>query len=286
MPGLDNFTPTVWARSLLSPFYKALVFGSLVNRDYEGEISSFGDSVKINEIGDITISDFSKFNTTGSTSTALTWQALSSAQKMLLIDKAKSFAFAVDDVDMAQNNPKVMAEAMSRAAYALADEVDQDISEAIADGSGNIITAQTVTSATVLSLIANMARRLDEDNVPASERFLIVPPFIHQDLIESFSGGISSTAVPKVFNDSVLLNGFVGNVYGFNVLMSNNCHVSSGTAILSAFHRSAVTFAGQLSKVQMVNREDYFDQGVKGLYLYGVKVIRPTGIVTCDVTEG
>lgn len=285
MPGLDNFTPTVWARSLLSPFYKALVFGSLVNRDYEGEISAFGDSVKINEIGDITISDFSKFNTTGSTSTALTWQALSSAQKMLYIDKAKSFSFAVDDVDMAQNNPKVMAEAMSRAAYALADEVDQDIAEAIADGSGNIITAQTVTSATVLSLIANMARRLDEDNVPASERFLIVPPFIHQDLVETYSGGISSTAVPKVFNDSVLLNGFVGNVYGFNVLMSNNCHTSAGT-IISAFHRSAVTFAGQLSKVQMVNREDYFDQGVKGLYLYGVKVVRPNGIVTCDVTEG
>jgi len=94
MPGLDNFTPTVWARSLLTPFYKALVFGSLVNRDYEGEISSFGDSVKINEIGDITISDFSKFNTTGSTSTALSWQALTSAQKMLYIDKAKSFAFS------------------------------------------------------------------------------------------------------------------------------------------------------------------------------------------------
>ena len=99
--GLDNFTPTVWAKSLLSPLYKALVYGSLVNRDYEGEISSLGDSVKINEIGDITVSDFSKFTTTGSTSTALSWQALTSAQKMLYIDKAKSFSFAIDNVDMA-----------------------------------------------------------------------------------------------------------------------------------------------------------------------------------------
>ena len=283
---LDNFTPTIWAKSLLSPLYKALVFGGLVNRDYEGEIRNLGDSVKINEIGDITISDFTKFSVTGSTSTALTWQALTSAQKMLLIDKAKSFSFAVDNVDMVQNSPKVMAEAMARAAYAIADEIDQDIAEAIADGSGNIVTAQTVSSASVLTLLSQMARELDENNVPQSERFLIVPPFIHQDLVEAFSGGISATAVPKVFDNGVLLNGFVGQVYGFNVLMSNNCHTSAGTAIVSAFHRSAVTYAGQLSKIARVEREDYFDEGVKGLYLYGIKVVRPSAIVTCDVTEG
>jgi hypothetical protein len=282
---LDMFTPTIWARSLLSPLYKALVFGSLVNRDYEGEIANYGDSVKINEIGDITISDYSKFQNTGSTSTALSWQALTSAQKMLIIDKAKSFAFAIDSVDMAQNNPKVMAEAMTRAAYAIADEIDQDIAEAIVDGSGNIVTAQTVSSATVLGLIATMARRLDEDNVPQSDRFLVVPPFIHQDLVESFSGGISSTAVPKIFDNGVITNGFVGSVYGFNVLMSNNCHTSSGT-IISGFHRSACTYAGQLTKIARVERESYFDEGVKGLYLYGIKVVRPTAIVTCDVTEG
>ena len=71
MAGLDNFTPTIWAKSLLSPLYKALVWANLVNRDYEGEISSLGDSVKINEIGDITVSDYTKFSNTGSTSTAL-----------------------------------------------------------------------------------------------------------------------------------------------------------------------------------------------------------------------
>jgi hypothetical protein len=283
--GLDLFTPTIWAASVLRPLYKALVFGSLANRDYEGEIRNYGDSVKINEIGDITISDYSKFVTTGSTSTALTWQALSAAQKMLLIDKAKSFSFAIDDVDMAQNNPKVMAEAMNRAAYAIADEIDQDIAEVIADNSGNVITAMTVTSATVLSLVSQMARRLDEDNVPQGDRFLVVPPFIHQDLVESFSGGISATATVKDLTGGVLVNGYVGQVYGFNVLMSNNCHTSTGT-IISGFHRSAVTFAGQLSQIKMVEREDYFDQGVKGLYLYGIKAVRPSAIVTCDVTEG
>lgn len=284
--GLDNFTPTVWAASLLSPLYKSLVFGSVVNRDYEGEIRNLGDSVKINEIGNITVSDYSKFRNTGSTSTALSWQALTSAQKMLLIDKAKSFSFAIDNVDMAQNSPKVLTEAMTRAAYAIRDEIDQDIAEAIADGSGNIVTAATVSSGSALSLVSLYARYLDEDNVPTTDRFLVIPPFFHQDLLEAITGAISSTAVPKTFDSGLLVNGYVGNVYGFNVLLSNNCHTSSGTAIISAFHRSACTYAGQLSKIAGVEREDYFDEGVKGLYLYGVKVVRPTAIVSCDVTEG
>jgi hypothetical protein len=283
---LDMFTPTIWARAILSPLYKTLVWGSLANRDYEGEIRNLGDSVKINEIGDITVSDYSKFQNTGSTSTALSWQALTSAQKLLYIDYAKSFSFAVDDVDMIQNSPKVMDEAMSRAAYAIGDKIDQDIAAKVATGSGNIITAQTVSSATVLTLISQMARKLDEANVPQSERFLIVPPFIHQDLVEAFSGGVSATATVKDFSGSTLVNGYVGGVYGFNVLMSNNYPTTSSTAIVTAFHRSAVTFAGQLSQIKMVEREDYFDKGVKGLYLYGIKVVRPSAVVTCAVTEG
>lgn len=284
--GLDLITPTVWAANLLRPLYKSLVWATLANRDYEGEIRNYGDTVKINEIGDISVSDYAKFITTGSTSTALTWQALSAAQKMLLIDKAKSFSFAVDDVDMIQNNPKVMAEAMSRAAYAIGDQIDKDIATAAAANSGNIITATTVSSASVLTLVSQMARKLDEANVPQGERFIVVPPFIHQDLVESFSGGISATAVPKIFDNGVIANGFVGQVYGFNVLMSNNYPTTSSTAIVTAFHRSAITFAGQLAQIKRVEREDYFDQGVKGLYLYGIKVVRPSAVVTCAVTEG
>jgi len=284
---LNEFTPTIWAANLLQPFYKALVWGSVANRDYEGDIRSYGDSVKINEIGDITVNDYSKFLNTGSTSTALTWQALNSAQKMLQIDKAKAFSFAIDSIDNAQNHPKVMAGAMNRAAYAIANVIDQDIATACGAFSGNILTAQTVTSATVLSLIAQMGRTLDESNVPQDGRFLIVPPFIHQDLIESFSGGIGSTAVPKyTTNDGVLYNGVVGQVYGFTVLLSNNYPTTSTTAILTAVHRDAVTYAGQLTEIEALRRESYFDYGVKGLYLYGVKVVRPSGIVTCAVTEG
>jgi hypothetical protein len=285
--GLDMFSPTVWAANLLSPLYKALVYGSVCNRDYEGDIRDYGDSVKINEIGDITVNSFSKFQNTGSTSTALTWQALTAAQKMLYIDKARYFAFAIDNVDAAQNRPKVMGEAMARAAYAVADQIDQDIAAVIASGAGQYITAATVSAGSTLAMYATFARKLDEKNVPHGGRFVVIPPFAHQALLAAMTGsnGITNTGVPKVFSDNLIVNGYVGQVFGFNVLVSNNCPTSSGT-VICAFDRSAVTFAGQLTKIQAVERESYFDEGVKGLYLYGIKVVRPNALLCMDVTEG
>jgi len=286
MAGLDVLNPITYAPNLLVPFRKSLVFGSVANRDYEGEIRNMGDSVKIREIGTVTINDYSKFTNTGSTSTAITWQALSAAEKSLLIDEAKYFAFAIDDVDMTQNFPKAMAQGMDEAGYAIADEIDQDIAEKMADGSGNIVTAATISAGSCLGLITQFARELNEANVPQEGRFMFIPPFYHQDLLDALSGAIGATGVPKVFDNGVIYNGFVGNLYGINLLLTNNCHTSAGTAIITACHRSAVTFAGQLSQIKRTERENYFDQGVKGLYLYGIKVVRPSAIVSCDVTEG
>jgi hypothetical protein len=52
-----------------------------------------------------------------------------------------------------------------------------------------------------------------------------------------------------------------------------------------ALNKSAISYAGQISKIQAVNREDYFDQGVKGLYVYGAKVVRPNALCTLHLTE-
>jgi hypothetical protein len=282
---LDLLTPTIWASNLLSPLYKRLVWGALANRDYEGDISSVGDSVKINEIGDITISTYTKSPLSGSTSTALSWQVLTAAQKMLVIDQTADFAFAIDNVDSLQNKPNVMAEAMARAGYGIADAIDQYVSGIVAHGAGKVITAATVSSGSALSLLSAMKRELDEKNVPNEGRFVVVPPFFHQDLLENVTGSVSTSTAVKSYDSGYLVNGYVGSLYGFEILMSNNCHTSAGT-IICAFNRSAVTYAGQLSQIKYVERESYFDQGVKGLYLYGAKVVRPNAIVVCDVTEG
>ncbi len=82
--GLENFTPEIWSAKLFVRLRKAHVFGNIINTDYQGDISSMGDSVHINEIGPITVNDYTKYG-------ALTWQALTSADKTLIIDQGKSF---------------------------------------------------------------------------------------------------------------------------------------------------------------------------------------------------
>jgi len=277
--GLDAFIPSLWAQQLLVPLYKSLVYGSVVNRDYEGEIRNYGDSVRINEIGDINVSDYTKYGT-------LTWQELTSAQKTLFIDQAKSFSFAIDDIDETQSKPKVMAHAMERAAYAIADTIDQHIASKYSEA-GITLTATTLTTSNVLSWIASMGEELNKANVPTAGRFLIVPPGAVTKMLLTVSGGVSTDAVPKETSPGQIANGFVGNIYGFNVLMSNNVAESStGVYQPLALVRQSISFAGQLSKMEAVNRENTFDQGMKGLYLYGCKVMRPYALATCALTIG
>lgn len=107
---VKNFIPQIWSARLLAHLDKIHVYAGLVNRDYEGEIKQFGDTVKINQIGDITIKKY-----TGAAIDAP--DDLTGEQDTLTIDQANYFNFAIKDVDNAQTNPKLMNEAMARAAY-------------------------------------------------------------------------------------------------------------------------------------------------------------------------
>jgi len=166
--GLENFIPEVWSAKLFVRLRKNLVHASVINRDYEGEISAFGDTVRINEIGAIDVGTYTK-------NTAITVQNLTSAQKMLTIDQAKYFAFSVDDIDAVQTKPKVIDGAMSEAAYSIGDTIDQHIA-GLYTQAGNSVTALTVSVGAVLLNLSNMQLALDEANVPTGGRFLPIPP--------------------------------------------------------------------------------------------------------------
>jgi hypothetical protein len=275
---LENFIPAVWASSLFVRLRKALVHASVVNRDYEGEIREYGDQVKINEIGAIAITNYAR-------NTDMNVETLTSAQKTLIIDQAKYFNFSVDDIDQAQTKPKVVDGAMSEAAYAIADVVDQHLAGMYTQA-GNTVTALTVTVGNVLQNLSNLQLALDESNVPNEGRFLPVPPWYHQYLVMATSGAVAATAVPKVFDDSMIVNGFVGQLFGFNLLMSNNVNNNGTVWNLMAFNRSAITHAQQIAKIEGYRVEKQFGDGVKGLFLYGSKVVRPAAMVKCAATKG
>jgi len=284
--GVASFIPTIWSAKLFVRLRKQLVAASIVNNDYEGEIRNYGDRVKINEIGPITISDYAKYGT-------LTWAELTSAQKELIIDQAKSFSFKMDDIDTAQVNPKLMNAAMDEASYSIADTIDQYLLSLYAQAGvtnttymGSSASPISVSSGNVILTLSFAGRYLSEKNVPQANRFMVVTPWLHQKMLLAEIGGISATAVPKTFDNGALTSGFVGQALGFNFLVSNNVQASaSSVSAIMCGNTSAISYAGQVAKIKAVELQDSFGEGVKGLYVYGAKVARPDALGCLHLTE-
>ena len=274
---INNFIPTIWSARMLNYLDKAHVFTNCVNRDYEGEIKAFGDTVKINAIGAITVGKYTKNTDIGDAET------LADVQKELKIDQAKFFNFQVDDIDKAQQNPKVIDSAMSRASYAVAEVIDQFIAGFYTDAGNTIGTdaaPETVTATKAYEYIVKCGQKLDEANVPRDNRYIVVPPaFYSMLLLDSrfISAGTTKT-------DEVLATGLVGMVNGFNVYMSNNVNSTDGKFHIIAGHPYAISYAEQVVEVEAYRPEKRFADAVKGLTIYGGKVIDPTALVTLTAT--
>lgn len=278
---INNFIPTVWAARVLENLNKSLVYGGLVNRDYEGDIRQMGDTVKINSIGAVTIGSYTKNTNIGDPET------LSDAQTSLLINQAKYFNFQIDDVDKAQQNPKVMDAAMREAAYGLADAADQYIAglyTGVASGNtiGDDITPIVPTATTAYEKLVDLATILDEDNVPSEDRWVVLPPWYYGLLLKDDRFVKAGTAQ----TDQVLRNGLVGEAAGFAVYKSNNVPNTAGTKYkIMAGQRKAISFADQVNSVEAYRPEKRFADAVKGLHLYGAKLIYPSAIAVLTANK-
>ncbi len=282
---IRNFAPTLWSSRILSRLNDELVFGAVCNRDYEGEIRAYGDTVKINEVGPVTIRSYTR----GSTSD-ITWEFLTDAQKELKIDQMKYFAFAVDDVDKAQNLGGVMAEATENAMWGLKNNIDEAIAakytEAglVAGGSksGSTITGVDVVANNVIRYMSEAHYKLKEANAP-EPYWMVVPPWFAEKM--ALAGIIRDTN-----NSQTLANGRIpGKFYGFNVSISNN--VTNGSpaaddACVMFGSSNAISLAVQLLNVEAVRPAKQFVDLVKGLLVYGLKVVRPgcLGVLYADYT--
>jgi hypothetical protein len=274
---LTNSQVTVFAAELQSSLKKALVFAgpSAVNRNYEGEIRSTGDSVRIRSISRPTISAYTKNSST------LTYQTLTDAERTLLIDQANSFSFAIDDVDMAQvqNGAGLMSEAAVEAAYGLADTADQYVAGLYtgADTANQIGTTSITTSALAVTGLVNLKVKLDTANVPTQGRYCIIPPWYHGLLLQTNV----FTSVADSGTSEALRNGVVGRAFGFDIFLSNNVvNVTGDDWRVSAGYTGAITFATQINKVKSVDLQTSFASGLAGLNLFGAKLVRPSGIAT------
>ncbi len=276
--GLANFIPEMWHSAVLVPLRKNLVHASLVTREYEKELKQ-GDTLRLSEIGAVTVNSYTKNGT-------ISWENLDSAQKSLLIDQQDYFAVKLDDIDKVQANVDLMASFGAEASYTMADTIDQHLS-GLYTQAGDSVTALTVTAGNVLKNLSNMQLELDEANVPTGGRYIVVPPWYNQHLVLAASGAVSATATVKTTDDGALVNGYVGQLFGFNILMSNNVNNNGTVWNMMAFNRSAIAHVMQITEVTYFDKfEDTQGSGVRGFYVYGSKVVKPEAMVSCAATKG
>lgn len=278
---VTTFIPELWSARLLYALEKAHVATNLVNRNYEGEIRNYGDTVHINTIGAITVKNYTKNTDIDAPET------LSTTDQTLEIDQQKYFNFQVDDVDRVQAAGELVDVAMGRAAYALADVSDAYLLGVIAAGaaSGNTIGSAAapvaLTKDNVYENIVKLKTKLDKANVPNTGRTIVVPPDVHSLLLldDRFA---KSTATA---GQEALINGLVGRIAGFDVYMSNNVKTGTGTDTgktpyfeITAQITDATTYAEQILKTEAYRMESRFADAVKGLHVYGAKVTDGTKI--------
>lgn len=279
---MATFKPEIWAAETLDAVQKSLVFGSplVVNRDYEGDIAEAGDTVHINQIGDPTI-------TTYSSGTTLTYEDLVTADQTLTIDQSKSFAFKVDDIDKRQAKGDGMAKTMGRAGYKLRDVVDQYVEALFASTSNALGTIQVDTAAKAYdNVLLPLSVALDEANIPTEGRYCVVPPWFHGRLLgdDRFVRADASGHTPGA--NGVQGNGMVGQAAGFNILKSNNCSLVTGDDYrISAGVTDAVTLATQITEVEGLRLQTTFADAIRGLLLYGAKMIRPEMTATAVASK-
>ena len=272
-----DFIPTVWAARLLVALDKALVYGqtNVCNRDYEGEIRGSGNTVKIASIGEVSVDDYTKDTDISDP------EILTDDEQSLLIDQAKYFNFYVDRVDRAQQNVNVLDEAMRSAAHSLRGYADTFLANAMQaavptnNKIGSTVTPKVPTKDTAYEYLVDLGVVLDENNVPIDGRFVIVPAWFHGLLLKDDRFVRSGTMA----GDGRLRNGEVGEAAGFTILKSNNVpNASAAKYKIVAGHCVATSYVEQIVDVQTYKPEKRFGDAVKGLHVYGAKVVRPSAL--------
>ena len=297
-----NFTPQIFSQKVQKFFRRASVVEDITNTDYAGEIENFGDTVKIIKEPTITVQDYAR-------GTAVSTQDLADDQVTLIVDQGSYFAFKVDDIEERQSHVNFEALATSSGAYSLKRNYDFNVLKHIYDNAatsaGNTGTdgspidgdAAVDTLADVVSAAKTV---LDGNDVPEENRWLVAPPAFFQQLRK---------AGAKLSDQSILADGGVSQIrngkvtdrplFGFNMYMTNAIAVSGGNAANKTFgsaganeyaflygHMSAVATANHIAKTELIRDPDSFADIVRGLHVFGRKILRNDAVFSGVITIG
>lgn len=268
---ITNFIPTVWSEALYEELNKNYVGVKLCSREFEGDIKNQGDRVKINGLGPVTVFNYEKNTDMPSP------EVLSETTRTLVVDQAKGFNFYIDSIDDVQSSPKLIQAAMKKAADSLSDEADKYI-YSLTDSAVATLEANSPTTENIMKYISTVRRMLMENNVPNSAKIsLEVPPVVEQLLV-------MANVLTDTNNSKALSRGYIGKMLGFDIYVTNNIESKNGVYRCIARTDRAVAFAEQINSIKPYEPELRNGTAVKGLHLYGAKIVYPKEIVFLDVT--
>jgi N4-gp56 family major capsid protein len=304
-----KFIPEVWSGKLQAKFYKSTVLAEITNNDWEGEIKGQGDKVYIRSIPTITIRSYTK-------GMNLTNEVPTSTPLELNIDQGEYFSVVLDDVDAVQADVKLMDMFTNDASEQMKITIDANVLNGVKTSAatankgatagvlsaninlGTTYATRAISKTNVLDLILDMGQVLDEQDVPETGRWLVIPSWMaamikNSDLKQAYLTGDSQ---------SPLRNGKLGMIDRFTLYVSNNLPNAvdlgsdsstggTGTAAdvrgwnIIAGTRDAISFASQMANVETIRAQSTFGNIVRGLNVYGYKVTKPEALVNALVSK-
>jgi len=292
------FLPSVYSKKVLNFFRKASVVEAITNTDYAGELTAFGDSVKIVTEPSITVYQYER-------GADVTQTKLTDAETTLVVDTANAFKFKVDDIEANMSHVNWREVASSSAAYALKDAFDEgviavmfagvsssspnhilgsdnatDLAAGTYDGTGNLDIGFAASEHDPLDVLSRMARLLDEQSIPEEGRWFLAGPDFYEVLASTSSKLLS---VDYNAGQGSIRNGLVssGKLRGFNMYKTNNiADTTNAAGKCIAGHMSACATAQTITSTEVIRDPDSFGDIVRGLHVYGAKVLRDDALVS------
>ena len=307
-----NFAPEIFSQKVLKFFRRASVAEDITNTDYTGEIENFGDTVNIMKEPTLTVTAYQR-------GSVVNPQDLADDQITLVVDKANAFAFKIDDIEERHSHVNFEALATSSGAYSLKRKFDANILQNLSDAAGigaSAVSGTTLTTTAAagdigtanapinvetddngINMMLAMARLLDDQSVPEENRWFVAPPIFYQ---KAFQAG-NKIAEVNITGDgtSPLRNGLamVGTLAGFRCYKSTALNSTGGTDqvtltdasatlatdasenVVLAGHISAMATASHIAKTEVVRSTESFSDVIRGLHVFGRKVLRQEAIV-------
>jgi len=295
--GVD-YIPILYGKQMLVEYLETAVVPAVTNTDYEGQIKEQGSEVRVSSLPEVTVEDHQRGAAVGE------YEELTSDSVTLSIDYAKKYKFRIGTIDQAQSRFVLAPQFLKKSAYAMEMAIDTHVfsvirAQANSDNEGTTAGADSglynlgatttplsLTKSNVLDWIADMASVLSEQSVPEDDqRWLCLPPFITNliDKSELYKADISGDDKSRMYKGR-----YIGSLKGFAIHRTMSLYKAEVSSALEwdimFGHKTAVTFAAQVTESDSLKTSQYFGKLYRGLNVYGFNTMQPLGLGHSVVT--